>query len=164
MKILKNFQIKNELAAKAIRFGLFFFFFSFFIQGLKAQDNQTKIDGSAEWKLVKSTSEVKIFSKEVLCIDPINGFNMKKVLIKAENLTSNTITLDWDKKLYYDNECLNCQTIKEEYHVNLILTPNQKIESDCSSNDELNIFIQMIGRNSEKLTGFEIRNFTIIKN
>lgn len=164
MKILKNFQMKNELAANAVRFGLLFFFFLFFMQGLKAQDNQIKIDGNEEWKIVKSTPEVKIFSKEISCMDSINGFNMKKVLFKVENLTSNTINLDWDKKLYYDNECLNCQTIKEEYHVNLILAPNQKIESECSSNDELNIFIQMIGRNSEKLTGFEIRNFTTIKN
>jgi hypothetical protein len=166
MKILPDFKMRNHKSTSRIK--LFCYYFSFLllvsIQVARAQStSQIKISGNEEWTLVNSTSEVKVYTKEFSCIDLENGFSMKKVLVKVENLTSSTITLNWDKKLYYDNECINCQTTKEEYHVNLTLAPNQKLESDCSENDKLNIFIEMIGRASEKLTSFEFINFTTSK-
>lgn len=157
-------QEKNKL--------MFKIFLTFFINSIlmlssnlvNAQStNQIKITGNLEWNLVSSRSDIKIYTKEFSCIDAVNGFSMKKVFIKIENLTSDSLTVDLDKKLYYDNECLNCETTKEEYHVNLILGPNQKIESDCSENENLNMFIEMIGRASEKLTSFEFVNVKISK-
>ena len=125
--------------------------------------NSIAITGNEEWQIVKSNQDVKVYSKEFSCIDTENGFSMKKVLLKVENLTSDNLIVEWDKKLYYDNTCKNCEVNTPEYHVKIELSPEQKIESNCASDDKQTIFIEMIGRASEKLTSFEFINFTTSK-
>ena len=107
--------------------------------------NSIKITGNQEWQIIKSNDQIKVSSKEFSCIDAENGFSMKKVLLKVENLTSDNLIVEWDKKLYYDNTCKNCGVNTHEYHVKIDLIPEQKIESNCASDDKQTIFIEMIG-------------------
>lgn len=120
------------------------------------------ITGNTNWQIIKTTKQVKISTKEVSCIDSINGISMKKVLLKIENLTSSAITVSWDNKLYYDNVCKTCKGNPAENHNVVNIPANSLVEGSCSGgNPKLTLFIELIGMQSEGLTSFEITNFSI---
>ena len=123
-----------------------------------------KITGNDQWQLVKSDTDYKVYTKEIACLDPKNGFDMQKLLVKVENLTSANLIIEFDKKLSYDGECKKCDVNSKENHIRIVLGSKVTLESDCTvDEDGLTTFIAMIGRPGEKLTAFEFTNFVTYK-
>ncbi|MFC2110851.1 hypothetical protein ACFLQ5_00205 [Bacteroidota bacterium] len=120
------------------------------------------ITGNQNWQLIKTTSQVQIFAKEVSCIDAVNGISMKKVLLKIDNLTSSAINVSWDNKLYYNSICRTCTGNPAENHIAVYIPANSLVAGLCSGvNPKLTLFIEMIGMQSESLTSFELTNLSI---
>lgn len=118
------------------------------------------ITGNTNWQLIKTTSQVKIYSKESNCDDTANGFFMKQVLLKVENLTSGVRHVSWNKKVYYDYNCHNCGRLGGENQSVITLSPNATETGTCGSSN-LSIFIQMTGQGGQALTSFELTNLSI---
>ena len=119
------------------------------------------ISGNSNWKLIKTTLHVKVYSKEIVCNDSANGIYMKNVLLKIENFTGKTIKVNWTNKLFYDFNCLTCNSTSGENDIEIIINPNTTDTGQCGSGqNDLVLFIEMIGIQSEKLTSFELLNFS----
>ena len=72
------------------------------IENCQTNPDSIVITGNPNWQLIKTTTHVQIYAKEISCVDAVNGISMKKVLLKIDNLTSSAITVSWDNKLYYN--------------------------------------------------------------
>ena len=132
------------------------------IENCQTNPDSIVITGNPNWQLIKTTTQVQIYAKEISCVDAVNGISMKKVLLKIDNLTSSAITVSWDNKLYYNNICRTCSGNPAENHIVVNILANSLVEGLCSGgNPNLTLFIEMIGVQSESLTSFELTNLSI---
>ena len=90
--------------------------------------------------------------------------------MKITNLTQSSLTLKYSLKLWYDNECINCDSNKPEYEKLFKLNPKETITSNCYERlNQSKIFVKfsmplekMPGVNKiVKLTNFEINNIRV---
>tara|TARA_E500000331_G_C17270715_1_gene719138 strand:+ start:7317 stop:7769 length:453 start_codon:yes stop_codon:yes gene_type:complete len=120
------------------------------------------------WDMYYEDAKVKISYQKKEC-NFENHFNQEFVLIKIENLTSNTILLKWDNKIWYDESCINCEQDNAEFRKEIRVERNQTIKGNCSEHNALRIFSKftdklenMPGVNKiVKLTNFELKNLKI---
>ena len=92
----------------------------------------------------------------------INGIYKEYKLLKLENQTSASVELSFNKLAYYNGDCSNCN--EDENHVNIKLSPTQVLEGECSSNNDLKVFIKMNNNiKTRTLTDFSLSEVIVTK-
>ncbi len=119
-----------------------------------SQTNQNNSD----WKLYIERNGVQFYTKTVKCHDEVNGIHKEVVLIKATNTTSYKFEIKWKNEIWYDNNCVNCNSKSKEYQFSMILEGDQSKEGDCINKEQgLNIFSKFLNYSDKSvLTKFNL--------
>lgn len=120
------------------------------------------------WNVYYENAEVKISYQKQTC-DLKNQFDQEFVLIKIENLTPNTISVEWDSKLWYDESCINCEQDNPEFRKEITIESNNTIIGNCFEHNSLRIFSRFTEKLEDmpgvdkivRLTKFELKNLKI---
>ncbi|MCH2235232.1 MAG: hypothetical protein MK078_13360 [Crocinitomicaceae bacterium] len=115
-----------------------------------------------QWSDYATVDGVKIYQTEVECRDSQLPPQLA-VLLKVENTTSQTIKIEWDLKIWYNDVEHKKDIADGENHYTITLEPNQSIEGDCGTpNGALYIYKDfLIYEAKQKLTHFELSNITV---
>ena len=120
--------------------------------------------------LLKAEQAKEVFNNEQLsitysnsdCHDNPNGIHQEKVLLTFQNKTQQTITVSFDRNLWYDNVALN--TSGNEKRFTVVLAPNQQITGECATKDKaFSIFSKHLDFKGRSLTKFALENVSISK-
>jgi hypothetical protein len=96
-------------------------------------------------------------------------FNSEFVIFKISNLTSSTITLEWNAQLWYDESCINCETENNESRKQITLLASTSTEGKCNIDNALRIFSKFTEKLKDMpgitkinaLTKFELTNLKV---
>ncbi len=120
------------------------------------------------WQEYTTLDGVRIEYRLITCGDGVNVREQNIVVFRFSNQTSDQKTLSWKTKLFRDGECMNCHRIDDSENMHeIILNPNQILESDCSSTKDQSLYIfdnyvkYVPGMTKTRLTDFELTDLTI---
>ena len=128
--------------------------------------------GTAEvennWEIYYENTQLKISFRTTDC-DFDNQFDQELVVFKIENLTSNTLLVQWDSKLWYDESCINCEQDSPEFRKEIRIESKKMLEGNCSTHNALRIFSKFTENLKDMpgvdkittLTKFEFKNINI---
>ena len=126
--------------------------------------------GCFSFILLKAEQPKEAFNNEQLsitytnsnCHDNPNGIHQEKVLLSFLNKTNQTITVTFDRNLWYNDVALNTSGNEKKFTV--VLAPNQQITGQCSTRDKaLSIFSKHLDFKGRQLTKFALDNVLITK-
>jgi len=120
------------------------------------------------WEVYYEDTQLKISFCQIQC-DLDNQFNQEFVVLKIENLTSNTLLVQWDSKIWFDESCINCEQDSPEFRKEIRVESKKIMEGNCSEHNTLRIFSRFTDNLEDmpgvdkiiKLTKFELKNLTI---
>lgn len=118
----------------------------------------------SNWSLYSEINGVTIYYKLHECDEE----NSRYIFFKLENSTSNTISVSWNVRYYFNENCLNCGIEqKEEYKMQVQLHPSEELETNCFNNS-LALFHSFIerapGMSLTELTNFELVGLQVNSN
>ena len=115
-----------------------------------------------EWKLIHSENGVNIYQKEADC-EIRNVPDEKRYLIKIENTNASAVDVEWDTKIWYNDNCINCNSNSAENHHSFRVEANSNLAGNCESTESaLYVFRSFIDLKSPtKLTKYELQNVTV---
>ena len=128
--------------------------------------------GTAEvennWEIYYENTQLKISFRTMDC-DFDNQFDHELMVFKIENLTSNTLLVQWDSKLWYDESCINCEQDSPEFRKEIRIESKKMLEGNCSTHNALRIFSKFTENLEDMpgvdkittLTKFEFKNINI---
>ena len=91
------------------------------------------------WEVYYEDTQLKISFCQIQC-DLDNQFNQEFVVLKIENLTSNTLLVQWDSKIWFDESCINCEQDSPEFRKEIRIESKKIMEGNCSEHNALRIF------------------------
>ena len=108
-------------------------------------------------------SELASISTEyVECVDEANGTAKAYLLINAVNKSNTVIDISFKKKLWFDGECISCESESDEHLVSFELEPDGIKTGSCLTNSGMRIFVRMLNlSNVRQLTHFEFDNIEV---
>ena len=120
------------------------------------------------WEVYYEDTQLKISFCQIQC-DLDNQFNQEFVVFKIDNLTSNTLLVQWDSKIWFDESCINCEQDSPEFRKEIRVESKKIMEGNCSEHNTLRIFSRFTDNLEDmpgvdkiiKLTKFELKNLTI---
>ncbi len=124
--------------------------------------------GCFGFMLLKAEQPKEAFSNEQLsvtytysnCHDNQNGIRQEKVLLSFQNKTNQTITVSFDRNLWYNDVALNTSGNEKRFTVEL--KPNQQIAGECATKDKaFVIFSKQLDIKGRQLTKFALDNISI---
>lgn len=128
-------------------------------------DRNSVIIHSTDWVQFQEANGVQQLYRFADCNSTESGFIGEYVQIRIVNTTNQAKTVEWDMKLWYNNECINCTDNNDEFKRIISIPANGVIESNCFHNgySNLNIYSASLKRMPDEweLTHFEFRNFTV---
>ena len=121
-----------------------------------------------DWESYFENDSIKIEFDYQNC-EYIEQFNSEFVIFKITNYTNQILTIEWEEQLWYDENCINCETDNNESRKQITIPANSTLEGRCNENNSLRIFSKftldldkMPGVNKiNALTKFELTNLTI---
>ena len=135
-----------------MRFSLTLLIAVFFFAESSAE-NQPKIFQNSLIEITASTEQ---------CHDIKNGLHQEYKFLTIKNLTAQKVEVSYNKEMWYDGKCMNCNKTSEEYRFKVILEPNQSVSGNCGKKDKaLSIFSKMLDMKKSELTKFEIKNIEV---
>ena len=117
-----------------------------------------------QWVPLTTQDGIQISYKFSDCHFPKFNWQQRWVLLKMENTTGSTKTVDWDLNLWFNGTCKTCVDPNGEYHRTIVIDGNQTSEGMCDLNGDsrLNVFVKFNDKaNVEELTKFELGNLTV---
>lgn len=128
-------------------------------------ERNSQIIHSSDWVMINEFDGVQQFYRFSDCNSTESGFIGEYVQIRVVNTTNQKKNVEWDMKLWYNNECINCADNSEEFNRSISIPANSVVESNCLHNgySNLNIYSASLKRmpGEWELTHFEFRNFTV---
>tara|TARA_B100000767_G_scaffold97472_1_gene93564 strand:+ start:456 stop:899 length:444 start_codon:yes stop_codon:yes gene_type:complete len=91
------------------------------------------------WKTYFENDSVKIEFKYQNC-EYIEQFNSEFVILKITNYTNKDLNIEWISQLWYDKNCVNCETKNHENRKEIIISANTNSEGKCNINNNLRLF------------------------
>ena len=122
----------------------------------------------ADWETYFENDSIKIEFAYQNC-EYIEQFNSEFVIFKITNYTNKNLTIQWEDQLWYDENCINCETNNAENRKRITILASSSSEGKCNINNDLRIFSKftekledMPGVNKiNALTKFELTNLKI---
>ena len=126
------------------------------------------IKAENNWEVYYENTQLKISFCQIQC-DFNDQFDQEFVVFKIENLTSNTLLVQWDSKIWYDESCINCEQDSPEFRKEIRVESKKIIEGNCSEHNALRIFSKFTENLEDMpgvdkittLTKFELENLNI---
>ncbi len=126
---------------------------------------------SNDWTTYHEDNQVKIEYTYSNC-EYIEQFNSEFLVIKISNYTNNEITINWKEELWYNNNCINCESDSDESNKQIIVAANTTIQGNCTNQNALRIFSKFTEDLAKmpgvdkivSLTEFQLKNLNISKN
>jgi len=120
------------------------------------------------WEIYYEDTKVKISYQKQDC-DLNNQLDQEFVFLKIENLSSQSVRLQWDKKIWFDESCINCEQDSPEFRKVISIESGGILEGNCKEHNALRIFSKFTEKLEDmpgvdkivKLTKFELKNLTI---
>ncbi len=120
------------------------------------------------WEIYYEDTKVKISYQKEDC-DLNNQFDQEFVFLKIENLSSQSVTLQWDEKIWFDESCINCEQDSPEFRKVISIESGGILEGNCKEHNALRIFSKFTEKLEDmpgvdkiiKLTKFELKNIKI---
>ena len=139
-----------------------------FIAFLSLFSTNSMGENPEEWLTYFENDTVKIEFTYQNC-EYTEQFNSEFVIFKISNLTNTLLTLEWNAQLWYDGNCINCETDNYETRKQITIGATSDSEGKCNINSSLRIFSKftekledMPGINKiNALTKFELTNLKI---
>ncbi len=114
------------------------------------------------WQNHFRNTEVEINYRSLECHDEINGIRKKLVVFQFVNLTGKSLSVSFDKQMWYGDKCTGCDRSPEQQFT-VKLTPNQTLAGSCEDKTKaLYIVEKMIGAKSAALTKFELADIKVL--
>jgi len=121
-----------------------------------------------EWETYFENDSVKIEFTYQNC-EYTEQFNSEFVIFKISNYTNQNLSIEWEDQLWYDENCINCETDNNESHKQVTIPATISSVGKCNINNDLRIFSkftldldEMPGVNKiNALTKFELTNLKI---
>jgi len=121
-----------------------------------------------EWEIYFENDTVKIEYAYQNC-EYTEQFNSEYVVLKITNTIKQNITVEWQEQLWFDDNCINCETVNKENRKQITIVSTSVSEGKCNMNNSLRIFSKftedlnkMPGVNTIiALTKFELINIKI---
>lgn len=113
-----------------------------------------------DWKVYFENDEIKIESKSLFCDKPTIDIHNSYVVLKITNKTNQSVSVSFNKELWYNDVCTSCNELKEFTTV-VTLSPNEILEANCDSKTkELKIF-QSHSESKKRLSKFELKKIEV---
>ena len=122
----------------------------------------------ADWETYFENDSIKIEFTYQNC-EYIEQFNSEYVIFRITNHTNNNLTIQWEGQLWYDENCINCETNNSENRRQIIILATTSSEGKCNINNDLRIFSKFTSKLEDMpgvnkiitLTKFELTNLKI---
>ena len=122
----------------------------------------------ADWETYFENDSIKIEFAYQNC-EYIEQFNSEYVIFKITNYTNKNLTIQWEDQLWYDENCINCETNNAENRRQIIILATTSSEGKCNINNDLRIFSKFTSKLEDMpginkinaLTKFELTNLKI---
>ena len=120
------------------------------------------------WETYYENDSIKIEFIYLNC-QYIEQFNSEFVILRISNYTDNNLNIGWGNQLWYDENCINCETKSEENRKQISISPNSRSEGKCNINNNLRLFSKFTEKIEDMpgvkkiniLTNFELTNIQI---
>jgi len=130
--------------------------------------NSLSASNPADWETYFENDSIKIEFVYQNC-EYIEQFNSEYVIFKITNYTNNNLTIKWQDQLWYDENCINCETNNSENRRQILILAATSSEGKCNINNDLRIFSKFTSRIEDMpginkinaLTKFELTNLKI---
>lgn len=119
---------------------------------------------STDWKQYYEDADISIEYTYQDCKQPNKGTHNEYVYLKIRNGGTEAITVEFDKELWYNDNCLNCDGPAAEHHYRVALLPGETKQAQCGGLNEraLEIFSKMVAPPAQSvLTEFKLNNIKI---
>jgi hypothetical protein len=140
-------------------------FLNNFSIGNQTVNNINQQQAKKEWKLLMQKNGVQVYYLYEDCHDIVNGIHQENAVLKFVNTTDKNLSIDWDLKIWYNGNCINCDKNDKEHHFAIQLNAGETKKGNCetrSQNRELVIFSKFLNmENKSFLTKFELQNLEI---
>ena len=122
----------------------------------------------ANWETYFENDIIKIEFTYQNC-EYTEQFNSEFLIFKISNYTNQNLSIEWENQLWYDENCINCETNNIENRKQFSISASSISEGKCNINNNLRIFSKftekledMPGVNKiNALTKFELTNLKI---
>ena len=122
----------------------------------------------ADWETYFENDTVKIEYAYQNC-EYTEQFNSEYVIFKISNHTSQNLIIEWQDQLWYDENCINCETNNAENRKQFSISASSSYEGKCNINNDLRIFSKFTSKLEDMpgvnkiitLTKFELTNLKI---
>ena len=105
-----------------------------------------------------------IYTKYVECVDEANGISKAYLLINAQNKSNSPISVSFKKEIWFDGNCVSCDSESDEYRINIQLASGETKTGSCETSDGMRIFVRMLNlENVRQLSHFELENIEVTK-
>ena len=126
---------------------------------------------TSDWEAYFENDSIKIEFAHENC-EYIEQFNSEFVIFKITNYTNKNLTIEWEGLLWYDENCINCETNIQENRKQITILATTSSEGKCNINNDLRIFSKFTERLEDMpgvnkivaLSKFELKNLTITYN
>ena len=123
------------------------------LTGFKGQENG--------WHEYLQNDQIKIETSIETCSSAQNGTSNNYIFIRISNKTNLDLEVSFDKELWYNDVCSNCNG-GDEAKTTLVLHANETVEGTCESSFKtLKIFHSMAKGSKRSLSKFDLKNLTV---
>ncbi len=144
------------------------FFYPITLAFITLLSNTLLASNPVDWETYFENDSITIEFAYQNC-EYIEQFNSEFVIFKITNYTSQNLTIEWEEQLWYDENCINCETDNNESRKRITIHSNSNLQGRCNENNSLSIFSKftldldkMPGVNKiNALTKFELTNLKI---
>jgi uncharacterized protein YcfL len=111
-----------------------------------------------------SGDEATISATKTSCIDRVNDIHNEYFIMEINNKSDKELEISYKMNLWYDNDCLTCDSESGEYQHMIKISPNTTIKGSCDKRHEksLLIFSKMYKIKTKELTNAELSDLKII--
>ena len=144
------------------------FFFPISLAFITLVSTTLSASNPADWDTYFENNSIKIEFAYQNC-EYIEQFNSEYVIFKITNYTNKNLTIQWEDQLWYDENCINCETNNAENRKRITILASSSSEGKCNINNNLRIFSKFTSKLEDMpgvnkinaLTKFELTNLKI---
>jgi|TARA_B110000483_G_scaffold56354_1_gene70520 hypothetical protein len=144
------------------------FFFPITLAFITLVSTTLSASNPADWDTYFENNSIKIEFAYQNC-EYIEQFNSEYVIFKITNYTNKNLTIQWEDQLWYDENCINCETNNAENRKQITILASSSSEGKCNINNNLRIFSKFTSKLEDMpgvnkinaLTKFELTNLKI---